>query len=67
MPLLKGNQSAVPQVQVKGKGLNLEDPAMPLTQPVTAQLQNSDGNCWGYQFSSPETKNTLEQFKDKEP
>ena len=53
------------QVQVKGKGLNLDDPAMPLTQPVTAQLQNSDGQCWGHQFSSPEKKNTLEQFKDK--
>jgi hypothetical protein len=54
------------QVQVKGKGMNLQDP-MPLTQPVTAQLQNSDGLCWGHQFTSPEKKNTLEQFKDKEP
>jgi hypothetical protein len=55
------------QVLVKGKGANLDDPAMPLTQPVTVQVQNSAGQCWGHQFTSPETKNTLEQFKDKEP
>ena len=63
---LKSGIATKAQVLVKGKGLNLDDP-LPLTQPVTVQVQNSDEECWEHAFTSPETKNDNKQFKDKEP
>jgi hypothetical protein len=63
---LKSGTGGKAKIQVAGAGTNLPDP-MPLTQPVDVQLQNSDGECWDHQFTSPEKKNTLEQFSDKEP
>src|SRR5262249_13039351 len=63
---LKTGVATKARVQVKGKGTRLPD-AMPLTQPVTVQVQNSVGECWEHTFTSPETKYTLEEFKDKEP
>jgi hypothetical protein len=63
---LKSGTGGKAKIQVGGAGTNLPDP-MPLTQPVDVQLQNSDGECWDHQFTSPEKKNTLEQFSDKEP
>jgi hypothetical protein len=64
---VKSGGSGKSQVQVKGAGLNLEDPAMPLTQPVLVQLQNSAGKCWEHAFTSPELTNTIVEFSDKEP
>ena len=40
----------------------------PITQPVTVQLKNSSGACWGAVYSAPASKNTAgppAQFKDK--
>ncbi len=51
---------------MKGAGTNLDDP-LPITQPVTVQLQNSKGECWGHGFTSPEKKITAAEFSDKEP
>jgi hypothetical protein len=63
---LKSGTGAKAKVLVKGAGASLDDP-LPLTQPVTVQLQNNIGECWAHQFSSPETENSAAQFKDKEP
>ncbi len=56
------------KIILKGKGLLLDDPAIPVTQPVTAQLMNSNGVCWEAVYSAPALKNTAgppPQFKDK--
>jgi hypothetical protein len=55
------------KIFIKGFGMNLDDPALPLTQPVLVQVQNSNGSCWEHQFTSPENKNTMTQFNDHEP
>jgi len=54
------------KIEFKGKGANLEDP-LPLTQPVLVQVQNTLGQCWGHQFTSPEKESTDAEFKDHEP
>ena len=55
-----------PVVSVKGAGAGLDDP-LPLTQPVTVQLQNNNGGeCWEHPFTAPEDDNTADKFKDKE-
>jgi len=63
---LKAATGGKAKVLVKGAGADLEDP-LPLTQPVTVQLQNSDGECWEHPFTSPETETSADAFKDKEP
>ena len=50
---------------MKGKGALLDDPTIPISQPVTVQLFNSDGVCWEATFSAPAQKNVAGQFKDK--
>ena len=53
---------------VKGKGANLLLPPdlTTLQSPVTVQLKNSLGNCWGAVYSfPPATKSDSQNFKDK--
>jgi len=52
---------------VKGKGVNLGLPAdlTSLQLPVTVQLKNSLGNCWGAVYSFPAVKCDAQNFKDK--
>jgi len=64
---LKAGAADKASVQVLGKGSDLDDPGMPLTQPVTVQVQNSIGECWEHAFTAPEKSNTSEKFFDKEP
>ena len=54
-------------ITLKGKGANLELPALPFAQSpsVTAQLIASDGACWESVHDAPTIKNEAEQFKDK--
>lgn len=52
---LKAGASGAAQVQVKGRGVNLDQPALPLTLPVTVQLVIDDGltaECWQHTYSS---------------
>jgi cysteine-rich repeat protein len=42
------NQS---RVVLRGKGADLALPKLPLTPPVTVQLRNSGGGCWGATYS----------------
>ncbi len=53
------------KITIKGKGANLEMPTLPLTQPVTVQLRNSNGICWESTHSSPAQKNDAARFNDK--
>ncbi len=41
------------RIIVRGKGDNLDMPSLGLTPPVTAQLENDAGACWGATYSSP--------------
>ena len=53
-------------IVVAGKGENLAMPALPLEQPLLAQLVQSDGlNCWEATFTAPALKNSTRQFRDK--
>ena len=53
------------KIGLKGKGANLNLPALPLSQPVTVQLRNSNGVCWEAVYSAPASKDDSTQFKDK--
>ncbi len=56
-------------LDVSGKGTLLDDPALPLTQPVTVQLHGGeDSACWESTYSAPALKNGSEparRFSDK--
>jgi len=50
---------------VKGRGLNLQMPTLPLAGTrVTAQLINTEGECWSAEFTEPK-KNKKNAFKAK--
>ena len=64
--LLKEGPDGKAKILVKGKGANLDDPNLAtLAQPITVQLQNTDGTCWEAVYSAPPTKQAADQFKDK--
>jgi hypothetical protein len=48
---------------VKAKGPNLPPLPLPMTGPVIAQLQNSEGGCWGATYDTLIKKNSLKIFK----
>jgi 6-phosphogluconolactonase (cycloisomerase 2 family) len=52
------------KVKAKGKDRFLLMPALPLTAPVTVQLQSAAGTCWTATFSTP-NENDAVQFKAK--
>ena len=53
------------QFKLFGGGADLPLPAMPLTQPVIAQLVKSDGpECWEADYSAPAARNTSAKFVD---
>ncbi|TMA74933.1 MAG: hypothetical protein E6J77_23790 [Deltaproteobacteria bacterium] len=41
-------------------GVNLRMPVLPLTPPVTVQLQGANGQCWGATYSAPSVNDTGE-------
>ncbi len=49
---LKAGAEGRPKIKLKGSRLNLDPPALPLTSPVTAQLQASNGECWEARYDS---------------
>ncbi len=66
--LLREGSTGKAKITVMGKGANLVMPSIPVSQPITVQLVNSDGECWEATYSAPAIKNTagpLGQFKDK--
>jgi len=65
LKLKEGLVDGKAQIQLKGKGVNLVMPTLPLAQPVLVQLRNSDGVCWETTFSAPAQKNDPTQYRDK--
>jgi hypothetical protein len=62
--LLKSGAATKTKIVVKGKGVDLPMPALPLTPTVTVQLKSETGVCWEAKFSAPQ-KNFTEQFRAK--
>ncbi len=65
MQLKEGLAPGKTKIQVKMQGYWTDMPALPMQQPLIAQLRNSDGVCWETTMSAPASKNTSTQFKDK--
>src|SRR5262249_7487962 len=59
---LKWGGATRAKILVRGKGVTLPPPTLPLTPPVTVQLKNDDGVCWEARFSTPK-QNLPQQFK----
>lgn len=63
---LKAGAAGKARIAVKGGGVHLGAPGVPLTIPVTARLIRSDGpQCWEATFTSP-SRNEMGQFKAKQ-
>jgi len=65
LKLKEGLIAGKAQIQLKGKGANIDMPTLPLAQPVLVQLRNSTGVCWETTHSAPASKNDAAQYKDK--
>jgi hypothetical protein len=50
---LKADEEDEARASVRGRGLALPDPMLPLTPPLTVQLINAGGQCWTSTFSAP--------------
>jgi uncharacterized delta-60 repeat protein len=63
---LKTGDAGKAHALVRGKGVDLNLPALPLPLPVRAQLRASNGMCWEADFSSAGVKaNDTTQFNGK--
>ena len=51
--ILREGAEGKAKIQVKAEGIAVNSPALPLTLPVTVQLQASNGECWEAQYSAP--------------
>jgi hypothetical protein len=64
--LLKAGLAGKAKAQFKAKGDNIPSFSLPLSLPVTAQIQSENGECWAATFSLPSaSKNDASQFKGK--
>jgi cysteine-rich repeat protein len=63
--VLKAGLAGKTKIQVKGTGVNLPTPTLPLSLPVKVQLKNSNGVCWEANYAAPALKNTTGLYKDK--
>jgi cysteine-rich repeat protein len=63
---LKEGPDGKAKIILGGRGALLAMPDLStVTQPVTVQLQNSDGTCWEAIYSAPPYAQSPELFKDK--
>jgi hypothetical protein len=67
--ILQSGSQGKAKLLIKGKGAELDAPAVPLAQDQTviAQIKNNllAGECWETRFSGPANKNDDKLFKDK--
>ncbi len=61
---VKAGATGKAKLKIKAKGVNLGMPTLGLSLPVTAQIRNGSGECWGATFSSP-TVNDAGSFKSR--
>lgn len=59
---VKGLPTGSGAIKLTGDGAMLQVPALPLSLPVTAQVQASNGTCWEATFETDIRKNDSEQF-----
>jgi cysteine-rich repeat protein len=52
------------KIMLKGRGVPLQTPSLPMIPPVTVQLRNSDGSCWEAVYGTP-LKNGATQYLGK--
>jgi cysteine-rich repeat protein len=50
---LKAGPDGTARVLVRGKGPNLDVPALPFVPPVTIELHTEEGECWGADYDTP--------------
>jgi hypothetical protein len=64
---LKTGAIAKAQIQLSARGLALAMPAdlTTLVQPLTVQIQSSEGLCWEAVYSAPALKHSPDSFKDR--
>ncbi|MGH7964806.1 MAG: DUF4215 domain-containing protein [Candidatus Binatia bacterium] len=63
---LKAGAAGKASLTVTGQGKNLDVPVLPLTLPVTVQLQAANGQCWEAQYTAGGvTKNQPTEFTAK--
>src|SRR2546427_4060921 len=60
--LLKAGGSGAAKISLKGRGVNLPLPTLPLSPPVTVQLQATNGQCWDAVYGTP-LVNDASEFK----
>jgi cysteine-rich repeat protein len=64
--MLKEGAIGKAQIQATGRGPNLAMPALTtLTQPITVQIQNTNGLCWEAIYSAPARTQSAEKFSDR--
>ena len=61
--LLRAGGAGAARIGVRAKGSKLALPALPLTAPVTVQLQSSAGECFTARYQNQITKNGAGQFR----
>jgi len=60
---LRAGDARAARIKMRGKGAHLTMPSLPVRSlPVTAQLVDSDGSCWGSTFTSAQ-ENDAGRFK----
>jgi hypothetical protein len=65
MRLTLRTRGADTRIMLSGRGARLVVDPLPAAQPLTVQLQNSDGRCWEADYSAPARRNEDGQFRDQ--
>jgi hypothetical protein len=64
--VLRTSDAPLSDIVLRARGVNIPFPALPLAEPVVAQLVKSDGpECWETDYSAPALKNDSSTFQDK--
>jgi cysteine-rich repeat protein len=62
---LKVGPAGVPKISLKGKGVLLQMPSLPMSQAVTVQLRNDAGSCWEAVYGGPPRKNDSTRYEGR--
>jgi hypothetical protein len=61
---LRLGAAGVPKIAFKAQGLGMPDPAMPVSLPLTVELQRPTGQCWSATYTSETVPvNTTERLR----
>jgi cysteine-rich repeat protein len=53
------------RIEAELRGVDIDMPSLPLAQPVTVQVKNSNGICWEAVYSAPAEDNDSDDFEDR--